>query len=103
MVPGLVCAGWCRGGGAAECVSASQLEQALADLSSEVETTREQAVALLIERGDASLLPRLEELRANADRSLRMAIKPVIDTWRNRTNLASPDSDTRRTPLQISA
>ncbi len=73
------------------------LEQALADVSSEVEGTREQAVRLLIEQGDASLLPRLEELRANADRSLRMAIKPVFDTLRNRANLASPDADTRRT------
>ena len=74
-----------------------QLEQALVDVSSEQEGTREQAVRLLIEQGDASLLPRLEELRANADRSLRMAIKPVIDTWRNRANLVSPDADTRRT------
>ena len=73
------------------------LEQALADLSSEVDGTREQAVRLLIEQGDGALLPRLEELRANADRSLRMAIKPVIDTWRNHANLASPDADTRRT------
>lgn len=73
-----------------------QLEQALADLSSGVEGTREQAVRLLTEQGDVALLPRLEELRANGDRSLRMAIKPVIDTWRNRENLASPDADTRR-------
>ncbi|MBS0168791.1 MAG: urea ABC transporter permease subunit UrtB [Nitrospira sp.] len=74
-----------------------QVEQALADVSSEVEGTREQAVRLLIEQGDASLLPRMEALRADADRSLRMAIKPVIDIWRNRANLASPDADTRRT------
>ena len=73
------------------------LEQALADVSSDEEVTREQAVRLLIEQGDASLLPRMEELRANADRSLRMAIKPVIDTWRHRANLASPDAETRRT------
>jgi urea transport system permease protein len=75
----------------------SQLEQALADLSSETEGTRDQAVrVLIIEQGDAALLPRLEELRANADRSLRMAIKPVADAWRHRMNLASPDADTRR-------
>ncbi|MGC3975517.1 MAG: urea ABC transporter permease subunit UrtB [Nitrospira sp.] len=92
---------WTTGSVAAEALAnvspSPQLEQALADLSSEVEGAREQAVRLLIEQGDASLLPRLEELRANADRSLRMAIKPVIDTWRNRANLSSPDADTRRT------
>ena len=55
----------------------THLEQALKDLSSDEEATREQAVRVLIEQGDATSLARLEELRANADRSLRMAIKPV--------------------------
>lgn len=96
------CLGWFATGSMAAEVQANvssspPLEQALAELLSEVEGTREQAVRLLVEQGDASMLPRLEELRANADRSLRMAIKPVIDTWRNRANLASPDADTRRT------
>ena len=58
-----------------------QLEQALKDLSSEEEATREQAIRALIAQGDATWLPRLDELRANADRSLRMAIKPVADAW----------------------
>ena len=73
-----------------------QLEQALKDLSSDAEATREQAIRALIEQGDATWLPRLDELRANADRSLRMAIKPVADAWRHRANLSSPDVDTRR-------
>jgi urea transport system permease protein len=95
------CLGYCvMGGLAAEAQMnvppSSQLEQALVDLSSETEGTRDQAVRLLIEQGDAALLPRLEELRANADRSLRMAIKPVADAWRHRMNLVSPDADTRR-------
>ena len=72
------------------------LEQAFKELSSDDEAAREQAIRLLIERGDATLLPRLEELRANADRSRRMAIKPVADAWRQRANLASPDADQRR-------
>ncbi len=98
----VACLGWFATGSlAAEAqtnVSPSPLlEQALANLSSDEEVTREQAVRLLIEQGDASLLPRVEELRANADRSLRMAIKPVIDTWRNHANLANQDADTRRT------
>ncbi|MBI4002272.1 MAG: urea ABC transporter permease subunit UrtB [Nitrospira defluvii] len=76
--------------------SPSQLEQALKDLSSDEEATREQAVRLLIEQGDAASLPRLNELRANADRSLRMAIKPVADAWRHRADLASLDADQRR-------
>src|SRR5688500_15862905 len=74
----------------------SQLEQAFKDLSSDEDATREQAIRLLIERGDATSLARLEELRVDADRSLRMAIKPVADAWRQRANLASPDADTRR-------
>jgi urea transport system permease protein len=74
----------------------SSLEQAFTDLVGEDEGKREEAVRTLIEQGDATLLPRLEELRANADRSLRMAIKPVSDTWRNRANLASPEADQRR-------
>jgi urea transport system permease protein len=95
------CLGWCATDGLAgeaqtKASPPSQLEQALGDLSSEAENTREQAVRFLIEQGDASLLPQLEELRANADRSLRMAIKPVSDAWRNRANLTSPDADTRR-------
>lgn len=74
----------------------SPLEQALQALSSDEEATREQAVRVLIEQGDATLLPRLDELRAHADRSLRMAIKPVADAWRHRDDLASPDVDRRR-------
>jgi urea transport system permease protein len=72
------------------------LEQALADLASDEEAKREHAVFVLIEQGDATLLPRLEELRANADRSLRLAIKPVADVWKNRAGLTSPEADTRR-------
>ena len=74
----------------------SQLEQAFKDLSSDEEATREQAIRALIEQGDATWFPRLDELRANADRSLRMAIKPVADAWKHRVNLTSPDADTRR-------
>lgn len=99
----VACLGWFATGSQAAAEAQAnvspppQLEQALANLSSDEEDTREQAVRLLIEQGDALLLPRVEALRANADRSLRMAIKPVIDTWRNRANLASQDADTRRT------
>lgn len=102
---GLVLIGWCLAWGVTDGLAAetltnaspsSRLEQALADLSSDVEGTREQAVGVLIEQGDATLLPRVEALRANADRSLRMAIKPVADAWRNRANLASQDADQRR-------
>ena len=72
------------------------LEQAFKDLSSDDDAAREQAIRRLIEQGDATSLGRLEELRANADRSLRMAIKPVADAWRQRANLTSPDADQRR-------
>ena len=74
----------------------SPVEHALAQVTSEDETVRESAIRILIEQGDVSLLPQLEELRANADRSIRQAIKPVMDLLKNRANLSSGDADVRR-------
>ena len=76
--------------------STSSTEQALAQVTNEDESIREAAIRVLIEQGDVSLVPRLEEIRANADRGIRYAIKPLIDLFKNRTKLASPDSDVRR-------
>ncbi|MDZ4733763.1 MAG: HEAT repeat domain-containing protein, partial [Nitrospirota bacterium] len=75
---------------------ASPVEQALSQVTSEDEAVREAAIRLLIEQGDASLLPRLGEIRANADRIIRMAIKPLMDLLKNRANLTSPSTDVRR-------
>ena len=83
-------------GGSATAPPPSPVEQALAQVTSEDEAVREAAIRTLIEQGDVSLLPRLEELRANADRTTRQAIKPVMDLLRNRANLSSPDPDVRR-------
>ena len=71
---------------AAEELSAMTLEVegALKDLSSEDAAVQEAAVNALIAGGDPALLPKLEEVRATADRSVRMAIKPVIDLLKNR-------------------
>lgn len=74
----------------------SSFDQALKDLTSEDEALRDAAVSLLIEQGDVSLLPRLDAIRAEADRSVRQAIKPVIDLLKNRANLASESRDARR-------
>ncbi len=82
--------------GPAAAPSSSGFERALAGLSSHDQAVQEAAVAMLIERGDASLLPRLEELRANADRSVRLAIKPVIDLLKNKAHLTNEDANTRR-------
>ena len=51
---------------------------------------------MLIEQGDASLVPRLEGIRASASRSIRQAIKPLIDLLKNREKLTSPNTDVRR-------
>jgi urea transport system permease protein len=75
---------------------ASSIEQALTQVTSEDESVREAAIRLLIEQGDVSLVPRLEELRANADRSIRQAIKPLMDLLKNRAKLTSPSTDVRR-------
>jgi len=76
--------------------SASLVEQALNQVTSEDEAIREAAIRLLIEQGDAGLLPRLEAMRANASRGIRQAIKPLMDLLKNRAKLASPNSDVRR-------
>jgi urea transport system permease protein len=72
------------------------LEQALSQITSEDEAVRETALRIVIEQGDSTVLPRLEEIRANADRSIRLAIKPVMDLLKNRAKLESPDADARR-------
>ena len=76
--------------------AASPIEQALLDIKSEDAGVRSAAAALLIEKGDASLLSALDAIRAEADRATRQAIKPVIDLLKNHANLTSDQSDTRR-------
>jgi urea transport system permease protein len=82
--------------GAVTAPPASSIEQALTQLTSEDESVRDAAIRLLIEQGDAGLVPRLEEIRASASRGIRQAIKPLMDLLKNRAKLASPDSDVRR-------
>ena len=74
----------------------SPIEQALTQVASEDESLRDAAIRVLIEQGDVSLVPRLEAIRANADRSIRQAIKPLMDLLKNRANLTSPSTDVRR-------
>ncbi len=74
----------------------SSIEQALGQVTNEDESVRDAAIRLLIEQGDAGLVPRLEEIRANANRSIRQALKPLMDLLKNRAKLSSPDSDVRR-------
>src|SRR5262245_66630667 len=74
----------------------SPLEQALSQIVSEDEAVREAALRVVLEQGDSSLIPRLEDIRTNADRSIRQAIKPVMDLLKNRAKLESPDADARR-------
>ncbi len=75
---------------------ATPLEQALLEIKSEDAAIRSAAAARLIEQGDASLLPTLDAIRADADRATRQAIKPVIDLLKNHANLTSAQADTRR-------
>jgi urea transport system permease protein len=79
----------------ASAVSAD-LEKALANLSGSDPAAQEAAAAWLRQHGDLDLLPRLEEIRTKADRSVRLLLKPVIDSLRNRANLVSEDAGTRR-------
>ena len=72
------------------------VEQALSQVTSEDESVRDAAIRVLNDQGDVSLVPRLEAIKATASRSIRQAIKPLIDLLKNRAKLASPDSDVRR-------
>jgi urea transport system permease protein len=75
---------------------ASSVEQALSQVTSEDESVRDAAIRVLNDQGDVTLVPRLEAIKATAGRSIRQAIKPLIDLLKNRAKLASPDSDVRR-------
>lgn len=72
------------------------VRQALTDLGGQDLTAREAAARLLIETADESVLPLLDQMRAEGDRSLRLAIKPIADLIRNRVRLHSDDADIRR-------
>jgi len=74
----------------------SPVEQALSQVTNEDQSVRDVAIRVLIDQGDVSLVPRLEAIRANADRSIRQTIKPLIDSLKNRANLKSPSTDVRR-------
>src|SRR6476661_4965222 len=76
--------------------SLSPLEQALSRITSEDEAVREAALRVVVEQGDSSVIPRLEDIRATADRPIRLAIKPVMDLLKNRAKLESPEADVRR-------
>ncbi len=76
--------------------AASPIESALRDLQSEDAAVRTTAAELLIAQGDASLLPRLDAMREEGSRAVRIAIKPVIDLLKNRANLTSASPDSRR-------
>ena len=98
VLAGIVClvAGQARAAGAPPSPVLTPLEQALTQIHSDDDAVREAALRVVIEQGDSTILPRLEELRANADRSVRLAIKPVMDLLRNRAKLEGPDPDARR-------
>jgi urea transport system permease protein len=98
MLAGVLCLGAGHGRAASppRSPAVSPLEQALSQIVSDDEAAREGALRVVIEQGDNTVLPRLEEIRANADRSIRQAIKPVMDLLKNRAKLASPEADARR-------
>src|SRR5687768_3979802 len=72
------------------------VRQALVELAGVDDAKRETAVVVLMEQGDPSLLPALEEIRAEGDRTVRQTVKALSDMIRNRAKLSSPDPDVRR-------
>lgn len=90
--------GWCLEPASAQVSDTASVavEQALKDLASGDAAVQEAAVQTLIAHGDAGLLPRLDAMRAEGARSLRMAIKPVMDLLKNKVKLASREAADRR-------
>lgn len=74
----------------------SQIDDALRTLADGAWAEKKLAVGYLIEHGDPTLLPQLEELRTNVNRRVRRLMKPVIKLLRNKANLVSEDSEARR-------
>jgi urea transport system permease protein len=76
--------------------AASPIEQALLDIQSDDAEVRSRAAAVLIDKADASLISKLDEIREVGSRAVRVAIKPVVDMLKNRANLTSESPDFRR-------
>lgn len=74
----------------------SLIDQALLDIQSDEADVRNAAAAVLIDKGDASLIPKLDEIREVGSRAVRVSIKPVVDLLKNRANLTSESPDFRR-------
>ena len=72
------------------------IDEAMNALAEGTWAEKKLAVGYLIERGDPTLLPQLEELRSNVNRRVRRLMKPVIKLLRNKANLVSDDSEARR-------
>jgi urea transport system permease protein len=80
----------------AETGQAMSEERALADIAGSDTAAQEAAAAWLMQHGDVNLLPKLEEIRSNSDRSIRLLLKPVIDSLKNRAKLTNEDPGVRR-------
>ncbi|MER3425240.1 MAG: hypothetical protein C4293_20450, partial [Nitrospiraceae bacterium] len=93
---GLVGLVWCicaAGGvfaaGPATAAPPSEVDRALADLMSEAPSVQEAAIQKLSASDDPNVLPKLEDLQANADRSMRVLLKPIVDLHKNRIKLTA--------------
>jgi len=74
----------------------AMVAQALVDITSDEVEVRSAAAAVLINHGDVGLIPKLDEIREEGSRAVRVAIKPVVDLLKNRANLTSESPDSRR-------
>ena len=72
------------------------VDKALQALAEGVWSEKKLAVRYIIEHGDPTLLPQLKKLRSNVNRRVRRLMKPAITLLRNKANLVSEDSETRR-------
>ena len=77
-------------------IEIATINDAMNTLAKGVFSEKKLAVDYLIQHGDPSLLPQLEELRSNVNRRVRRLMKPVIKLLRNKANLVSKDSEDRR-------
>jgi urea transport system permease protein len=72
------------------------IEQQVRGLMRDDPATQQASFTTLVESTDPDLLKRLQEIRDDADRATRLALKPVMDLIKNRLHLRSADPDQRR-------
>lgn len=72
------------------------LQALIEGLTGDDPALHDQALKVIVDAGDVSVLRWLEEAAVDADRATRMAVKPAKDLLKNKLNLTSESDEVRR-------